>query len=257
NIYLYKLKGGQHFLIRDIRDTNNNFINSKNKIFKILHVYENITERNTKYHTLYSEKEKKDLLFNIKMYYILSDILYVFSASYAIITNSELFFSHFLIVPFIVAFFIAWLVFQILDYKSISYGSVENLIKYLEDVDYSEYARYNEINLPKEILPDWITNTDEIYTKESFDVVLKKLNDKKIKEFINKYRKKAFKSNKIISNNKKRLNAWLKSEKNQLVSLGVIPVTLFDYKSHWRELGYTEDEINVMYEDKIKELKGK
>lgn len=244
-------------MIRDIRYTNNNFINSKNKIFKILHVYENITERNTKYHTLYSEKEKKDLLFNTKMYYILSDILYVFSATYAITTNSELFFSHFLIVPFIVAFFIAWLVFQILDYKSISYGSVENLVKYLEVVDYSEYARYNEINLPKEILPDWITNNDEIYTKESFDVVLKKLNDKKIKEFINNYRKKAFKSNKIISNNKKRLNAWLKDEKNQLVSLGVIPVTLFDYKSHWRELGYTEDEINLMYEDKIKELKGK
>ena len=118
-------------MIRDIRYTNNNFINSKNKIFKILHVYENITERNTKYHTLYSEKEKKDLLFNTKMYYILSDILYVFSATYAITTNSELFFSHFLIVPFIVAFFIAWLVFQILDYKSISYGSVENLVKYL------------------------------------------------------------------------------------------------------------------------------
>lgn len=243
-------------MIRDIRYINNNFINSKNKVIKMLHFYENITERNTKYHTLYSEKEKKDLLFNTKMYYILSDILYLFSASYAIITNTELFFSHFLIVPFILAFFIAWLVFQILDYKSISYGSVENLVKYLEDVDFSEYTRYNEINLPKETLPDWMTNTDEVYTKESFDVVLKKFEDKKIKEFINKYRKKAFKSNKTISNNKKRLNAWLKAEKNQLVSLGVKPLTLFDYKSYWRELGFTEDEINLMYASKIKELKG-
>lgn len=243
-------------MILDTRYINNNFKDSDSKIMQQLNFFENITERNTKFHTIYSDKQKKDLIKDTLQYYITSDVLYIFMSIYVLYYNLPLFLEYYVGLIALIGFFILWIVYQIVDYKSISYGSTAGLIKYTEVVDYSEYSRYNELTLPKETLPDWMTKTDEVYTKESFDKVLNKFETKRIKEFIKKYKKLAFKSNKVIDNNKKLLTAWLKKEREGLVSLGVVKKTSFDYKGFWKEQGFSDEQIEKMYEEKMSQLSG-
>lgn len=243
-------------MILDKRYINKNFEKSNNRFLSYLQHFENITERNTKFHTIYSDKEKKELLSYTKYYYITSDLLYILTSMYVLYYNMGLFLKNYMMLIGLIGFFIIWMIYQIVDYISISYGSKDNLEEYDEVVDYKEYARYNELSLPQETLPEWITKADEIYTKDSFDKVMNKFETQRIKEFIKKYKKKAFKSNKTITNNKKLLNAWLKKEREGLVSLGVAPKTTFDYKTFWREQGFSEIEVENLYNAKMKELSG-
>lgn len=242
-------------MIRDINYENHNFEKSKSKLMNYFGIFDNVLEMNTKFHMLYSHKEQKELKKNYFISYMLADLIFAILFIYMLIFQKELFF-----VPVIIGYtfvIILGLLYQYLSLISLSYGSKENIDSYYCDVSIEEYFRFHEINLPLETLPDWICSPVNIYEKESFDKVINKFNTKQFKEFIKKYKRLAFKTNKVIENNKKILTSWLKKEKEGLILLDVKPLTTFDYKTYWKDLGFSDEQINKMYEEKILSLKQK
>lgn len=240
-------------MILDTRYENNNFKNS-NKIFKFLGKSEYFLEMNTKFHTEYSEEYKKQYLFDLKMFFILSDILLVYCLGYSFMYTE--FFKNGLLTALYLVASVTWFIYQYFHYNAYKLGSMDNIIENTGVYDFYEYIRYHEISLPVETLPEWITETEKVYSKESFDVIINRLTkEKRFVEFLGKYKRLAFKTNKIIRNNKMILTSWLKEDMEKLDILGIVPVTLVDYKSIWKDQGYSDEDIELMYVDKINELK--
>lgn len=205
-------------MILDTRFENKNF-ETTNKLMTFLGNFDYVIERNTKYHKVYSDKQKKETTFNLSMFYLLSDILFVYLFFNGFIQQKIFLTDYIGVTILLVLFFIVWLVFQIGDVLSISYGNSNAFKEVWTRVTVNEYLRYQELTIPIETMPDWFIGEDIVYSKESFNQVLLGLKKKQPKELLNKYKKLAFKTNKIIANNKKLLTAYLKQEQEQLVIL--------------------------------------
>lgn len=207
-------------MILDKQYLNKNFETPEtNNLLKLYSQNSMVLERNTKYHTFYNEEQKKKLLLSERILYLSSDILFIYLFVKALMTEPQFFKDYFAIPVILVVFFISWLVFQIIDLKSITYGSKENLIPEDKLVTTKEYLRYIETKVPLETMPDWFIGEEIIYTKDSFDTVLLALHQGKSKQLIDKYKKLFFKTNKIIDSNKKLLTVYLKEEKENLQKL--------------------------------------
>lgn len=237
-------------MILDTRYTNQNFKKSKNKLIQSLDLNDSFVELNTKYHTIYTLEEKKKTIRDAIIFWITSNVLYCYLIFLSFSSNKI--YLNFLILTLFIMLF--WNMYQILFIKSISYGSRDNLIPHKEIVSFEEYIRYYEISLPKETMPYWMKEETLVYSKDSFDNVLAKFNEEKIESFIKKYKKLAFKSNKVISNNKKILSSWLKKERENLVVVHKIPLTLIDYRTIWLANGFPEHEVEKMVVEKMNEL---
>ena len=241
-------------MIQDTRYINNNFKNSKSKIMRSLDIYDSIVELNTQYHTVFLNEEKKKIIKNMYMYLFTSNAVFFTLLGILYLLKSPFILYSWMVPATMVSINIAWNIVYLIYINSVSYGSFDNLIPYKENVSLEEYMRYYNIKLPKETLPDWMFDKSVVYSKDSFDDLLCKYNEPKIQQFLAKYKRLAFKSNKIIANNKKILSSWTKEARENLVVVDIIPLTLVDYKSIWKEAGFSDEVIEESYLLKMKEL---
>lgn len=234
-------------MVRDTRYTNTNF--TKNKL-KFLNNFENMVEVNTKYHKIWSMNERKKYLFDEIFKHLSADsLLLVLFFSTETPKNLHI---------WLLLGFIALILLQTLFTISIFIGNEENISEYKQDVQLKEYLRFLNVRLPLETLPDSMTDNHIVYSKPSFDRLLEQFDkNKKIKELIVKYKKLAFKSDKIISNNKKIIRATLKAELEQLEVVHTVPISLFDWEDYWREQGYDEQQVQELWESKELEYANK
>lgn len=114
-------------------------------------------------------------------------------------------------------FFIRFSV-RLLEYYLLTLGSSKDLKKEKIYCDFEEYNSYNELNLPKELLPDWIVNNlEKDLTPKDMEKILNCLSQGKNKELITDYNKRFFKKGVIIRKYKQIITANMKTLEKEIV----------------------------------------